>query len=239
VNILTDKLTQARHLLHRTEQKWQTNENLSAPPLALGLEAIDNHLSKGRTDIYSIHEFYMQVGHGGASLCSAILSQLNAQNKNRNIFWISPSHSNDNGQLYSTSLPKAVRERLIFISPKRELDILWCFEECLSSRQAASVIAEVSHLDLTTSRRLQLACEKGHSLGIALCQNSLGLQNSSAARTRWRICGAEKQNWMMELLGGRGVLPERWIVECDATTFSLSLVSATGNGSLHSNATRH
>ncbi|MDV7341256.1 hypothetical protein RYZ26_16730 [Terasakiella sp. A23] len=139
-----------------------------------------------------------------------------------------PSNLNDGGRLYPLSLPASFQKRLHFITPRSERDVMWSFEECLASGQASTVIAEVSHLDLLSSRRLQLACEKGQSLGLALCQNSLGLHQSSAARTRWRIAGAASQNWKLELLGGRGVRPGKWTVKYNETTLSLSLVSTSG-----------
>jgi protein ImuA len=228
---MTKKLDQARAALRHAQQKWHSEQKTSLPRFSLGIDEITPYISSSQADYASLHEIYMHVGHGGSSLCAALLTQITSSQKNRNIFWISP-FSNDNGaRLYPLSLPPAIQNNLILITPRTERDVLWSFEECLKSGEANTVIAEVPWLDLTASRRLQLACEKGNSLGLALCHSSLGLTQNSAARTRWRICGTQDRHWALSLIGGSGVRPGNWTVTYDQTTLSLSLVPSSRNGS--------
>ncbi len=227
VNIMSNRLEHARNLLQKTVQGWSPAPSGSAVPFSLGIAEIERHLSAKAGFSTSLHELYGQTGCGGRDFYVSFLTRLFFSTDNRIIFWISSSHTADSGRLYTLSLPAWVQDRLHIITPKRDRDALWCFEECLASGQACAVIAEVPYLDLLSSRRLQLACEKGHSLGLALCQNSLGLQQKTAARTRWRIAGAPNHHWKLELLGGHGVRPGCWNVKYDDTALSLSLAPAS------------
>lgn len=225
VNIMSNRLEHARSLLQKTVQSWSPAATGNAVPFSVGITEIERHLSGKAGFSTSLHELYGQIGCGGRDFYISFLTHLFFNADDRIIFWISPSHTVDNGRLYTLSLPEWIQDKLHIITPKRERDVLWCFEECLGSRQACAVIAEVPHLDLLSSRRLQLACEKGQSLGLALCQNSLGLQQKSAARTRWRIAGAPDHHWKLDLLGGHGVRPGCWNVKYDETAISLSLAA--------------
>lgn len=220
---MSDRLEYARNLLQKTVQSWSPDPTGDTVPFSLGIAEIERHLSAKAGFATSLHELYSQIGCGGREFYATLFARLFFNTDNRIIFWITSSSHGDNARLYTLSFPPDLQARLHLITPKRERDTLWCFEECLASGQACAVIAEVPHLDLLSSRRLQLACEKGQSLGLALCQNSLGLQQKTAARTRWRVAGAPHQHWKLELLGGHGVRPGCWNVKYDETALSLSL----------------
>ncbi len=226
---MSRKLDKARAALRQAQQKWHPTRTTSTDRFSLGIDELNSYISSPQVDFSSLHEVYMYVGHGGSSLYASLLTQLIPEDKNRNIFWISPFRNGNGARLYPPALPTAVQDKLILITPRTEKDVLWSFEECLGSGQANAVIAEVPWLDLTASRRLQLACEKGGTLGLALCHSSLGMTQASAARTRWRISGARDGRWALNLLGGSGVRPGNWTVTYDETTLSLSLVPPSGN----------
>ena len=227
---MTQKLDKARAALRQAQQNWQSEGDSSLPRFSLGIDDIAPYISSSQVNCSSLHEIYMHVGHGGSSLCAALLTQIASDQKNRNIFWISPFNNDNGARLYPPSLPAPIHDNLILITPRTERDVLWSFEECLKAGQACAVVAEVPWLDLTASRRLQLACEKGNSLGLALCHSSLGLAQNSAARTRWKISGSQNGHWHLSLLGGSGIRPGNWTVTYDQTTLSLSLVSSSGDG---------
>jgi protein ImuA len=84
-------------------------------------------------------------------------------------------------------------------------------EEALKTRDLAAVIGELAErgevADLTATRRLSLAVQKGGSLALLLRQYAWG--EPSAAATRWQIAGAPGAT---DEFGGLG-----------ATAFSLTL----------------
>ena len=110
--------------------------------------------------------------------------------------------------------------RLIFAATRRERDLLWAMEESLKVPGIAAVVAEVSAVDLTATRRLQLAAEKGGGAGFLLRRQEGGVEGGveggmgvgmagTACATRWRVMPAPSlpQN------GLPGLGPPRWHVE--------------------------
>ena len=80
--------------------------------------------------------------------------------------------------------------RLIEVWAARPRDALWAMEEALRSGAAPTTIAEIGRpLDLTASRRLQLAAEAGGGIGLALTPAAEDAR-SNAAETRWRVSPA-------------------------------------------------
>jgi protein ImuA len=51
-------------------------------------------------------------------------------------------------------------DRVIYVEAGDEKSVLACFEEALRYRKLGAVVAEVAHLSMTASRRLQLAAEE-------------------------------------------------------------------------------
>lgn len=228
-----NKLSYARQIIKDSQANHRATPSVVDPFLSLGLEGVEGFMPSDSAGVPSLHEFYGQVGHGGRDLYAALLAgHLSAQD-DRFIFFITSSLRQDAGGLYGVAIPSVFLDKCVYVHAGSVRDGLWCFEEALRSGQAACVIADVPHLDLKSSRRLQLACEQGGSFALALCGQSYGMSQASAARTRWRISGHSQQNWQIELLCGRGVRPGQWTANYDATTFSLSMVPATGQRSLH------
>lgn len=83
-------------------------------------------------------------------------------------------------------------DRVIYLEAGDEKSVLDCFEEGLRHGGLGAVVAEVAKLNMTASRRLQLAAEASGSIGIALrrwrCQTEAAdFGQPTAATTRWRI----------------------------------------------------
>jgi len=227
------KLARARHVLAGTERTWCEAGREVGPDrrwtASFSLAAIDKHLSMGGINAPSLHEVHGGVGNGAASGFVLWLARLALVQMPGPVFWIKAPTGGDHDALYPPALEDGVRDKMIMIEARQRRDVLWAFEEILNSGQAACVIAETDHMDLTAARRLQLASENGHSLAIALCQSSPDTKaGNSVARTRWRVA-TRQDGWSLELLGGRGVRPGEWKVKRDATTLSLHLVSASGD----------
>lgn len=131
--------------------------------------------------------------------------------------------------------------RFLFVEPPSDTDCLWVMEEALRARAFAAVIGEVdgrsSALDLSTTRRLQLAAEETQTP--VLLFTGHGKQGASVAVTRWQIASAGSENsfdvrssekspgrprWSASLTRCRGGKPGRWLIEWngEAADFSFA-----------------
>lgn len=117
-------------------------------------------------------------------------------------------------------------EKIIFISLKKEKEILWTVEEALKCEGLAAVVAEIKELSFTASRRLQLAVEQSRVTGFLLRHNPVSF-STTACVTRWMINpipsllkdgmpGVGFPRWKVELLKVRNGKPGSWEVECIA-----------------------
>jgi protein ImuA len=92
----------------------------------------------------------------------------------------------------------------------RDADESWAVAECLRCRGVGAVIAAASpsrKMSRIEARRLQLAAERGGSVGILLRPTGRG-DDIYAAATRWKVspCPGERtvQRWTIQLLHGHG-----------------------------------
>lgn len=122
-------------------------------------------------------------------------------------------------------------DRLILAVASRRIDVLWAMEESLRSSVLAVVMGEGVNLDLTSSRRLQLAAEKGHTAALLLSAEA----RSSVALTRWRVesapspDGPYRPRWRVTLERCRGGSPGDWIVDWDDEAHRFSVVPPLAN----------
>ncbi|MEM0985132.1 MAG: hypothetical protein AAGJ32_02700 [Pseudomonadota bacterium] len=75
--------------------------------------------------------------------------------------------------------------RLMVITARKTADALWAIEEAMKSHAAGLVLAEISGLDFTASRRLALASETHGAAAVLVLPHTL--EGASAATTRWRV----------------------------------------------------
>ncbi len=177
-------------------------------------EPIDHWLPFGGLPVHCIHEVK------GASLApalvfAAILSTRIAGDRG-NILFISPDRS-----LYPPGLlPYAVRpDQILHITARRPLDRIWAVMEALRCSGVSSVIAFVDNLDLTESRRLQLAAEASGATGFLVGSAAAGC--IAAPVTRWKIASVRGEPghrlnepvWEVDLRYCRGGRPGKWILE--------------------------
>jgi protein ImuA len=112
--------------------------------------------------------------------------------------------------------------RLILVAARRDEEILWAMEEGLKSPGLSAVLGELGRLDLTASRRLQLAAEAGGVAAFALRRWRLmaaaerEAAQPIAALTRWRVTalkgGDGGIHWRVDLARCRGGRPGAWIL---------------------------
>ncbi len=121
-------------------------------------------------------------------------------------------------------------ERIIFMDAASEKDALWIAEEALKCEGLAAVVAEIGSLNLSESRRLQLAVEQSGVTGFILRKDA-GKKAGSIATARWLIRPAPSHSqdhlpgigfprWHVELLKVRNGLPGQWTLEWAAGEFA-------------------
>jgi protein ImuA len=122
-------------------------------------------------------------------------------------------------------------ERVIFVDVKNVKDLLWMTEEALKCQALSAVIAEIKDLDLTASRRLQLAVEHSRVTGLLHRMNPTILGNTACA-ARWKITpiasfiedgmpGIGHFRWDVQLLKVRNGESGHWQIQWTASTFDL------------------
>lgn len=138
------------------------------------------------------------------------------------VLWIRP------GWLPERLFPEGVVSfiqpgRLIFATPRRPEDLLWCVEEALRGAATALVVAELPEPPrLTPVRRLQLAAGTGAREGHAVPTGLLltpGTGGAQGVESRWHLAPrhqAERSEWQLDLLRARDAPPGRWRVAATA-----------------------
>ena len=205
-----------RRRLERLRAALARLEPAAPPPggsLPLGLAGIDRALPGGGLRRGCLHELHGAPRQGAAlGFAVALLGRLMAADGHA--VWIGPR-----SDLFAPGLAAfgLAPERLIVVRARRRAT-LWALEEALRSPGLAAALAEIERLDLTASRRLQLAAE-AQGVSALLLRPPLAAgaaPGASAAVTRWRISAAPSAAggrvlgapvWRVELLrcrGGRG-----------------------------------
>lgn len=174
--------------------------------MPLGLEALDQALPGGGLRRGALHELHGAPRQGAAAgFATVLLARLMAAGGHA--VWIGPR-----SDLYAPGLTALglAAERLIVVRAGRREAGLWALEEALRSPGLAAALAEVERLDLTASRRLQLAAEAGGVCALLLRPPLAAgtAPGTSAAVTRWRIDALPGAT-----AGGRTLGPPAWRVE--------------------------
>ncbi|HWT98722.1 MAG TPA: hypothetical protein VN229_13940 [Terriglobales bacterium] len=167
----------------------QTATLVSAVALALGLPLIDAHLGGGLAR-GAVHE----IAGGGcdtelATAPAFFASQILLQHADLRAIWIAATPD-----LYGPGLQALAVDpsRLLLVESRQDAESLWALEEAARSGAAPLVIGEIDLLDLTASRRLQLAAEDKNCTILLLRRSRLigksdKHRQPSAATTRWLI----------------------------------------------------
>ena len=139
--------------------------------------------------------------------------------------------------------------RLLVVRTSTSREALWAMEEALKTRGVAAVIGETAEdgksFDLTATRRLSLAAQKGGGLALLLRRNVFG-QISSAA-TRWQVAAARgagagfgglgRTAFTVSLIKNRRGPCGAWVLQWDShaerflPALSLAVVAPSRHGS--------
>jgi protein ImuA len=193
----------------------------------LGWGAIRHAFPNGEFPLGAVHEFICTGGEDKAATGGFIAGILAALMRSGGVcIWISPVRT-----LFPPALTAfgIAPERIVFIELQKQKDILWTVEEALKCEGLAAVVGELSQLDFTASRRLQLAVEQSRVTGFILRVNPRQL-NTTACVTRWQITalpsvlpgeipGVGFPRWNVQLLKVRNGNPGNWKIEWNAGEF--------------------
>jgi protein ImuA len=212
--------------------------------LPFGIKAIDERLPEGGLAFGALHE----VAGGGTGAvdgaAAALFAAGIAARTRGHVLWCVTRQD-----LFAPALAQAglTPDRAIYVEAGDEKSVLACFEEALRYRKLGAVVAEIGHLSMTSSRRLQLAAEGSGVIGLALRRwrrqaAAAGFGQPTASTTRWRVSvlpstplpvpGVGRARWRLELVRCRRGERAKFEVEsCDAQG-RLALPAEMGHGRL-------
>ncbi len=181
----------------------------TAAGLSTGYKKLDQHLPGGGWPQQSLTEILVeQYGIGELQLLMPALSSLSADDplvpyaEPGWIAWVAPPF-----QPYPPALQQwgIDLSRLLIVRPKDDSEILWSAEQALSSGTCAAVLLWPEVLDDQSSRRLQLAAEKGQSWAVAF-RPLTARDEPSAAALRIEV-QASQQGTRLDIFKSRGGRP--------------------------------
>lgn len=221
-----------------------------APPLSLGIAAIDQTLPWGGLPRAALHEVIAADDSAAAAGFSAVVLARLAGGDGT-VAWCRRRRERHGALLYGLGLAAFGIDpaRLILVRTGSERELLWAMEEGLRSGALAAVAGELGAAAPIALRRLQLAAER-HRVTALLLRPSALAEAASAAVTRWRVASAAggpfaRPRWRVTLTRCRsGVsglapaptgrrpgtasplsLPATWLLEWNDETGGLAVVA--------------
>jgi len=204
----------------------------SAPAIGLGIEALDSLLPGGGLRLDALHEI---VGDAAATgFLAGILARM--RRRPGLIVWCGERHGWQEGGLpYPPALAAfgMPAERLLLVEVDRMPELMRAVEDSLRSRAAMAVVAENMGLDLTASRRLQLAAEAAETPVFALRRSQAVRIPPTAAATRWTVGPRPDGHWQVGLERCRGgqAAGRQWCLEWNDATLCFDLAAALADRS--------
>jgi protein ImuA len=194
-----------------------------------GIKAIDEHLPEGGLALGALHD--VAGGSNGAidGAAAALFAAGIAARTRGQVLWCVTRQD-----LFAPALAQAglAPDRVVYVEAGDDKAVLACFEKALRHAKLGGVVAEVSRLSMTASRRLQLAAEGSGVIGLALRRwrrqaEAAEFSQPTAAMTRWRVSvlpstplpvpGVGRARWRLELVRcRRGESAEFEVEACDA-----------------------
>lgn len=211
--------------------------------LPFGIPALDRRLPQGGLALGCLHEV---AGGGNGAVDGAAASCFAAGIAGRlagQVLWCVTQADLFAPGLEQAGLPP---DRVIYVEAGDERSVLAAMEEGLRHGGLAAVVADLSRLPMTASRRLHLAARGSGTTGIALRRWRRQVEASdfgqpTAAATRWRVSvlpsaplpvpGVGRARWLIELIRARaGESLDIELEACDGTGH-LGLPAALADGS--------
>ena len=161
--------------------------------LPLAIPRLDRLLAGGlsRDALHEVRSDTTRDAAAATGFAAALVARL-AVTDRRPVLWVAEASAlSEAGAPYGAGLDRFGTDssRLFLVRVKKPAEALWVFEEGLSCRGLAAVLAEIRGnprpLDLTATRRLALRAEAGGVMGLLLRQS--GQPDATAAETRWSV----------------------------------------------------
>ncbi len=205
-------------LLRKSPRLWRGRS--SKPDwqgLASGYPRLDRQLPGGGWPPHALTEILLaQTGAGELKLLMPALARLsqsgsgapehgqigNAADAAGWIAWIAPPFNPYPPALMQWGIDLS---RVLIVRPAATTEALWAAEQALSAGNCAAVLLWSDSLDDASSRRLQLAAEKGKSWAVAF-RPLAALSQASAAALRIRLT-ANREGTTLDILKSRGGRP--------------------------------
>ena len=181
-----------------------SDASVSSFVVASGYNKLDDYLPGGGWPRHALIEVLSgDSGIGELRLFMPALAALAARQPGY-IVWIGAPY-----QAYAPALAQWGLDvsRVLVIQASQTRDVLWASAEALNSGSALAVLSWLPELDVTASRRLQLAAVKGRSMAVVFRPLS-ARQQSSAASLRMSLCHGS-QGTEIDFFKVRGASPQR------------------------------
>ncbi|MBX7199878.1 MAG: damage-inducible mutagenesis protein [Rhodospirillaceae bacterium] len=215
--------------------------------LPFGIAALDSLWPEGGLPRGALHEIAGASADAGGfaaatAFTASIAGRLGAGRPNAPVLWCARGH-----ELYGPGLAGVglAAQRLIVAEARNDKDLLAAMEEGLRAGVLAAVVGEVERIDLTASRRLQLAAEKTGCTALVLRRpGKRATPAPITAASRWRVgpapgSGAQDfyqipaaRPWRLELIRARCGAHGSWIVEAPDAQGHLRLPALLADRSL-------
>jgi protein ImuA len=210
-------------------QRLEGGSARSRTVLPFGVEAVDSRLPGGGLAVGALHEV-AGGGNGAVDGAAAALfaAGIAARTKGKVLWCVTRQ------DLFAAAIAQAGLhpDRVIYVEAGDEKSVLACFEEGARHGGLGAVVAEVSRLSMTSSRRLSLAAESSATIAIAVRRwrrqtEAADFGQPTASATRWRISalpsaplpvpGVGRARWLVELIRCRAGESADFVLDaCDA-----------------------
>ena len=192
-------------------------------PLAFDIAVIDECLPGGGLMPAALHEIVPATPGDMTAALGFATAILGLAARRAPILWCR-SGENRYENLYAPGLEKfgLYPDNLIIVNAAGEQGLLWSMEEALHNGALAAVLGEAQILTAVSSRRLQLAAERGATMAFLL-RNRFDANIVASAMTRWRINAAVSNHplgpwpgatrWDVILERCRGGVSGNWLLE--------------------------
>ena len=203
------------------------------PEFRLGVDSLDRSFPNQSFPLAAVHDFISHTPEE-QSATSAFVSCITGKLMRRGgvCAWISAMRHIFPAALSSFGIRP---DKVIFIDVKKPQDALWVMEEALKCKQFCAVVGDIRKLDLTASRRLQLAVEHSRVTGFLLRHQPEGA-SPLATVSRWHVTplasetedglpGVGFPRWRVELSKIRNGKPGSWEIEWSYEMMDLQEIS--------------
>ena len=180
-----------------------------------------------------LHEARGDASLGGSGAVTAFAAAI--AGRLGKVLWCAQRTDLYNAGVYGPGLAQVglKPDDMLAVTASSDAEILAAMEEGLRHPVLACVVGEVERLDLTASRRLQLAAEKSGVTAFVLRTppRRQELQTEPiAAASRWRITPAIRSRWRLELFQSRSGATGEWIIDAPNAQGYFRLSSPVADG---------